>query len=192
MCLHITGTNTRLRESHLILLTCQFQWDSGTYRAKSRIYTMYPYIHQEQGSHHWYNSKIEHNTTFIIGQHDSHSRLLLSPYNASTLTFQSLTHTHKTTYPVSPLPPPLPAFAPPLPAFAPPPSAVYYKKRENKIYYHCVTYATINTNMQNQQNSTTHYSLLSLLAVVIFFSLAHNYNNKLLQQIMHDIINYLS
>ena len=80
---------------------------------------------------------------------------------------------------------------PPLPAFAPPPSAIYYKKIENKIYYLGVTYATINTNMQNQQNSTTHYSLLSLLTVIIFFSLAHNYNSKLLQQIMHDIINYL-
>ena len=61
---------------------------------------MHWYIHQEQGSHHWYNSKKktknkknEHNTTLIIGQHDSCSRLLLSPYNASTLTFQSLTQT---------------------------------------------------------------------------------------------------
>ena len=100
--------------------------------------------------------KNEHNTTLIIGQHDSHSRLPLSPYSLSTLTFQSLTQTTqkkncRTTYPMSHLPPPLPVF--------PHPSAIYCKRRENKIYYHCVTYATINTKMQNQQNSTTHCSL---------------------------------
>ena len=37
--------------------------------------------------------KNEHNTTLIIGQHDSCSRLPLSPYNASALTFQSPTQT---------------------------------------------------------------------------------------------------
>ena len=90
------------------------------------------------------------------------------------------------TYPLSCLPPP-PS------VFPPPPSAIYYKRRENKIYSHCVTYATININMQNQQNSTTHYSLLSLLiAISLFFPFALNYNNKSLQQIMHDIMNYLS
>ena len=125
----------------------------------------------------------EHNTTLLMGQYNSHSRLLLSPYNASTLTVQSLKHSHrKKPYPVNHLPPPF---------SAPPPTAIYYKKRENMIYHHWVTYATPNTNMQNQQNSTTHYSLFSLLAVTIFFSFARDYNNKFLQQIMHDIINYL-
>ena len=136
--------------------------------------------------------KNEHNTTLIIGQHDSCSRLPLSPYNTSTLTLQSQTNNKKKLLNNLPAESP-PSSSPPPSVFPPPSSAIYYKRRENKIYYHCVTYATININMQNQQNSTTHYSLPSLLITIsLFFSFVHNYNNKLLQQIMHDIMSYLS
>ena len=81
---------------------------------------------------------------------------------------------------------------PPLWASHLPLSTAYNERGEENsitIMHHTTpaksTYDTIKT-------STLHYSLSPLFLFLIFFSFAHNYNNKLLQQIMHDTIHYPS
>ena len=98
---------------------------------------------------------------------------------------QQLLQKKKNTYPVIHLMPPLWASNLPL--------SVAYNERGKEtsttIMHHTtpakLTYDTIKASM-------LHYSLSPLILFLIFLSFVHNYNNKLLQQIMHNTIHYPS